>query len=74
VPNLRGFSPAYSRPNRHRVRQQIAIGRDVLNLVETLALKAQILVGYDWGGRAATALRLNTRSTPLKPGSSGCQV
>jgi hypothetical protein len=29
---------------------------DVLNLVETLALEAPILVGYDWGSRAACVL------------------
>jgi hypothetical protein len=36
-----------------RSGQQAAIGHDALNLADTLELKAPILVGYGWGGRAA---------------------
>jgi pimeloyl-ACP methyl ester carboxylesterase len=51
---LRGFGATrFASELTPRSGQQAAIGRDVLNLVETLALKRPILVGYDWGGRGA---------------------
>jgi pimeloyl-ACP methyl ester carboxylesterase len=54
VPYLRGFGPTrFTSASAPRSGQQAAIGRDVLNLVETLALEAPVLAGYDWGGRAA---------------------
>ncbi len=54
VPYLRGFGPTrITSDATQRSGQQAAIGRDVLQLVETLALSAPIVVGYDWGGRAA---------------------
>ena len=54
VPYLRGFGPTrFASDSAPRSGQQAAIGRDALNLVDTLALEAPILAGYDWGGRAA---------------------
>jgi pimeloyl-ACP methyl ester carboxylesterase len=54
VPYLRGFGPTrFVSETTPRSGQQAAIGRDALNLVETLELQAPILVGYDWGGRGA---------------------
>jgi pimeloyl-ACP methyl ester carboxylesterase len=54
APYLRGFGPThFVSETTTRTGQQAAIGRDVLNLVDTLELAAPILVGYDWGGRAA---------------------
>src|SRR4051794_21344685 len=54
APYLRGFGATrFVSETTQRSGQQAAVGRDVLNLVETLELEAPILVGYDWGGRAA---------------------
>jgi pimeloyl-ACP methyl ester carboxylesterase len=54
APYLRGFEPtrlvADSAP---RTGQQAAIGRDALDLIEALGLEKPIVVGFDWGGRAA---------------------
>jgi pimeloyl-ACP methyl ester carboxylesterase len=54
APYLRGFGATrFASESTARSGQQAAIGRDVLDLVETLELQAPILVGYDRGGRAA---------------------
>ncbi|MFH8470507.1 alpha/beta fold hydrolase [Streptomyces sp. NPDC017991] len=54
APYLRGFGATrFVSRSTARSGQQAAIGRDVLGLVDTLGLQAPILVGYDWGGRAA---------------------
>lgn len=54
APYLRGFGATrFAAGLTPRSGQQAAVGRDVLDLVETLGLEAPILVGYDWGGRAA---------------------
>jgi pimeloyl-ACP methyl ester carboxylesterase len=54
APYLRGFGATrFASASTPRSGQQAAIGRDVIDLIETLALEAPILVGYDWGGRAA---------------------
>jgi pimeloyl-ACP methyl ester carboxylesterase len=54
APYLRGFGATrFASESTARSGQQAAVGRDVLDLVDTLALTAPILVGYDWGGRAA---------------------
>jgi pimeloyl-ACP methyl ester carboxylesterase len=54
VPYLRGFGTTrFSSATTPRSGQQAAIGRDVLDLVQALGLEAPILVGFDWGGRAA---------------------
>jgi pimeloyl-ACP methyl ester carboxylesterase len=54
APYLRAFGATrFASELTPRSGQQAAIGRDVLSLVNTLELEAPILVGYDWGGRAA---------------------
>jgi pimeloyl-ACP methyl ester carboxylesterase len=54
APYLRGFGPTrFVSESTPRSGQQAAMGRDVLDLIQALELKAPILVGYDWGGRAA---------------------
>ncbi len=54
APYLRGFGPTrFLSDDAPRVGQQAAIGRDVLDLIDTAGLRAPILVGFDWGGRAA---------------------
>jgi len=54
VPYLRGFGPTrFLSAGTPRSGQQAAVGFDVLRLTEALQLEAPILVGYDWGGRAA---------------------
>ena len=54
VPYLRGFGPTRYR-TRELIRsgQQAALGKDVIDLLDALAVEQAILVGYDWGGRAA---------------------
>lgn len=61
---LRGFADPF------RVRADApfgatGIGRDVLNLVDTLERQAPILLGNDWDGRAA---RLAGGSPPISLG------
>jgi len=54
VPYLRGYGPTrFLDPREPRMAQQAAIGRDLLEFVEALALPPAALAGYDWGGRAA---------------------
>lgn len=54
APYLRGFGPTrFTSPTTPRSGQQAAVGYDVLQLANALELHSPILVGYDWGGRAA---------------------
>ena len=54
VPYLRGCGPTrFLEPETPRSGQQAALGKDVLDLMDTLRLTRATLVGYDWGGRAA---------------------
>ncbi len=54
VPYLRGYGPTrFLDPHEPRMAQQAAIGRDLLEFMEALALPPAALAGYDWGGRAA---------------------
>lgn len=54
VPYLRGFGPTrFLVGDVPRSGQQAALGQDLLDLLAALALPRAILVGYDWGGRAA---------------------
>lgn len=54
VPWLRGFGGTRFRdPATPRSGQQAALGADVRDLMDALAIPRAILVGYDWGGRAA---------------------
>jgi pimeloyl-ACP methyl ester carboxylesterase len=54
VPYLRGFGPTrFLSADTPRSGQQAALGKDLLDLMDALALTRAALVGYDWGGRAA---------------------
>ena len=53
VPYLRGYGPTrFLDPGTLRSGEQAALGRDLLDLIEALDLRAPIVAGYDWGGRA----------------------
>lgn len=54
VPYLRGFGKTrFLNPNIPRSGQQASLGYDLLELMNCLKIEKAILVGYDWGGRAA---------------------
>lgn len=54
VPYLRGFGATrFLEEATPRSGQQGAIGADLRDLIEALALPPALLVGFDWGGRAA---------------------
>lgn len=54
VPYLRGFGPTrFIDPATPRSGEQAALGRDLIDLIYALAMDRPIIVGYDWGGRAA---------------------
>ena len=54
VPYLRGYGPTrYKTEDVFRSGQQAALGKDVIDLLDALGIQQAILVGYDWGGRAA---------------------
>jgi pimeloyl-ACP methyl ester carboxylesterase len=54
VPYLRGYGPTrFLDPVVPRMAQQAAIGQDLLDFIDALALPRVALAGYDWGGRAA---------------------
>jgi pimeloyl-ACP methyl ester carboxylesterase len=53
VPYLRGYGPTrFLFAETMRSGQQAAIGNDLLELLDALAIPSAALVGYDWGGRA----------------------
>jgi pimeloyl-ACP methyl ester carboxylesterase len=54
VPFLRGYGPTRFRSDwTERSGQQAAIGADLSDLIEALALPNPLLMGFDWGARAA---------------------
>ena len=54
VPWLRGFGPTrFLDAETPRSGQQAALGADLRAFMDALSIEAAILVGYDWGGRAA---------------------
>lgn len=54
VPYLRGFGPTrFLDPSTPRSGQQAAVGADLRDFIDALQLPPAVLVGYDWGGRAA---------------------
>ena len=54
VPWLRGFGPTrFLDAATPRSGQQAALGADVRHFLDALSIPRAILVGYDWGGRAA---------------------
>jgi len=59
VPYLRGYGPTrFLDADTPRNGQQAAIGQDLLDLMDALALDGVALAGYDWGGRAACIVAL----------------
>ena len=54
VPYLRGYGETrFLSAGTPRSGQQAALGRDLLDLMDALALPSAVLAGFDWGGRAA---------------------
>ncbi len=54
VPYLRGFGPTrFLSTDTPRSGQQAALGNDLRELMDALAIERAVLAGYDWGGRAA---------------------
>src|SRR5262249_62304962 len=54
VPYLRGYGPTrFLASHTPRSGQQAALGNDLKELMDALALERAVLAGYDWGGRAA---------------------
>ena len=54
VPYLRGFGATrFLSPDTPRSGQQAALGNDLRDLMDALAIPRALLAGYDWGGRAA---------------------
>jgi pimeloyl-ACP methyl ester carboxylesterase len=54
VPYLRGFGPTrFLAESTPRSGQQAALGEDLRQLMDALDIREAVLVGYDWGGRAA---------------------
>ena len=54
VPYLRGYGETrFLSPSTMRSGQQAAIGRDLLDFMDALKLRTGLLVGFDWGARAA---------------------
>lgn len=56
VPYLRGYGPTRFRSERTiRSGEQAALAADLRDLIDGLQLDKPIVVGFDWGGRAAVA-------------------
>ena len=54
APALRGFSPTtFLSEATPRTGQLAALGRDLVELVQAMGLHQPVLVGHDWGARAA---------------------
>lgn len=54
VPYLRGFGATrFLSAETQRSGQQAALGNDLRELMDVLAIPRALLAGYDWGGRAA---------------------
>ncbi|UFZ01665.1 alpha/beta hydrolase [Bradyrhizobium ontarionense] len=54
VPYLRGYGPTRFRDSSTpRSGQQAAVGADLIELMDALAIPRAVFAGYDWGGRAA---------------------
>ena len=54
VPYLRGYGPTrFLDAATPRSGEQAALGADLIDFMDALGVRQAILVGYDWGGRAA---------------------
>jgi pimeloyl-ACP methyl ester carboxylesterase len=57
VPWLRGFGATrFLDPATPRSGQQAALGADLRDFMDALSIPRALLVGYDWGGRAANVV------------------
>jgi pimeloyl-ACP methyl ester carboxylesterase len=55
VPYLRGYGATrFLEPSTPRSGQQAAMGNDTIELMDALGLSRAAMVGFDWGGRAAS--------------------
>jgi pimeloyl-ACP methyl ester carboxylesterase len=53
VPYLRGYGPTrFLSADTMRSGEQAALGNDLRELMDALAIERAVLAGYDWGGRA----------------------
>jgi len=54
VPYLRGYGPTrFLSADTPRSGEQAALGHDLLQFMDALEIPRALLMGYDWGGRAA---------------------
>lgn len=54
VPYLRGYGGTrYRDPSTLRSGSQAALAKDLIEFLDALEIQQAVLVGYDWGGRAA---------------------
>jgi len=54
VPYLRGYGPTrFLSQDTMRSGEQAALGNDLKEMMDALAIPGAVLAGYDWGGRAA---------------------
>lgn len=57
VPYLRGYGPTrFLSAGTMRSGQQAALAADLLAFMDALSIRAALLGGYDWGGRAACSV------------------
>ena len=57
APYLRGFGPTrFLSASKLRSGEFAAFGADLLALLDALAIPRAVLAGYDWGGKAASAV------------------
>ncbi|MBL6457980.1 alpha/beta hydrolase [Belnapia sp. T6] len=57
IPYLRGYGPTrFLSSETPRSGQQAALGADLRDLLDALAIPRAVVAGYDWGGRAACIL------------------
>jgi pimeloyl-ACP methyl ester carboxylesterase len=55
VPYLRGYGPTrFREPSAPRMAEQAAISQDLIDFADALQIARFAVVGYDWGGRAAS--------------------
>ena len=65
VPYLRGYGPTrFLREATPRSGEQAALGKDLLDLLDALAIPRAVLAGFDWGGRAACVVAAPRPSAP----------
>jgi pimeloyl-ACP methyl ester carboxylesterase len=53
TPHLRGFGGTLTLDSSARTGQSAALAQDVLDFLDALAIERALLVGHDWGSRAA---------------------